>query len=140
MVGVLLYGWRSIAMVLPPGMQSRRPNVATVRRTRESPLRAADAQQSPWRAHLGAPHQNGGRISGSITDVLGPLRWRDGAPACLHLHRGFCPPLQVDVELQSSVSLEDAMSLARSFERRLITDDATVAGCVRRPCRPQLAP
>lgn len=53
---------------------------------------------------------------------------------------GFAPPLQVDVELQSSVSLEDAMSLARSFERRLITDDATVAGCVRRPCRPQLAP
>jgi len=50
------------------------------------------------------------------------------------------PPLQVDVELQSSVSLEDAMSLARSFERRLITDDATVAGCVRRPCRPRLAP
>ena len=49
---------------------------------------------------------------------------------------GLLNPLQVDVEMQRPTTLEDAMSLARAFERRLKVEDGAATTVASSPVRP----
>ena len=105
---------------LPPllGAQPGRAHLVALCQACQPLFRATDAQQPAGRAHQHQVHRISGRQEQFLTSVARCTDVSEPQQIAIFM-AGLSNPLCLDVELLRPSSLEDAMGLARTFERRL---------------------
>jgi hypothetical protein len=108
------------AVVLYVGTQPGYPNLGTFHGVGEPALRTPVAQQPPGRAVPSPPGSVANYMKAFLTHLSRCDTITEPHQVAIFT-AGLGEPLQTDVELQRPASLEDAMGLARAYERHSTT-------------------